>query len=234
MTAMRSVFVDLDGTLIDRPSAEARFLRQLFLGGQLGPRQLLSAAGYFVAYAGRFGRHTAQKNKAYLNGLAVESIAGLAGSFVRNELASGLRPFMLRRLDEHRQAGDRIVLLTGTPDFIAEPLARLLGTSEVIAARPFAARGRFGARPPLRHPFGAAKLEYAWAYCAALGARLADCTAYADAAQDLALLAAVGRAVAVTPDAALGAAARRQGWEVIRPEGIGRAWHEPDRLSVPE
>jgi HAD superfamily hydrolase (TIGR01490 family) len=229
---MRIVFVDLDGTLIDRPSAEARFLRRLFLDGRLGPRQLLPAAAFFLRYGARFRRDTARKNKAYLNGLGVEAVAALARPFVSRELLPLLRPFMLAGLEAHRQAGDRLVLLTGAPDFLAAPLARAVGAADCIATRPDTAAGLFTARPPAQHPYGAEKLARALAFCAAAGARLDECAAYADTGEDLPLLSAVGRAVAVTPDAALAAEARRRGWEILRPEGAAGwpagGWSVPD------
>src|SRR3546814_16786727 len=47
----------------------------------------------------------------------------LRSAVVHERLESRLRPALLTRRDRHRAAGHRIALLTGTPDFIAAPLA---------------------------------------------------------------------------------------------------------------
>jgi phosphoserine phosphatase len=166
--------------------------------------------------------------------MEVGTIAGLAAQFVRHEVLPVLRPFLLRRLDEHRQAGDRIVLLTGAPDFIAEPLGRAIGAWAVVATRPAMTRARFDSRAPLLHPFDVAKLGCARELCAEIGARLDECTAYADAAPDLHLLRDVGRPIAVTPDPALERVAREHGWEIILPEDLAPVWGETGRVSVPD
>src|SRR6185503_12044383 len=46
------------------------------------------------------------------------------------------------------------------------------------------------------------------------GLDLAQCSAYSDSVNDLPMLGAVGRAVAVNPDPALRRVARERGWEI--------------------
>ena len=235
MTAVhRAVFVDLDGTLIDRPGSEARFLRYLFLRGRLGSRQIMAAAAFFLVHGIPLGRHAARKNKAYLYGLDTGETSALAGAWVRRELIPGLRPLVLERLESHRQAGDRIVLLTGAPDFIAEPLAAYLELDDCIATQPAKSDGRFAFGPPDRHPFGAAKLHLAQAWCERTKLALSHSVAYADAHYDIPLLRAVEHAVAVTPDVLLAPEALRLGWEILEPNRVAGAWAAPNRLSIPE
>ncbi len=212
---MACVFVDVDGTLIRGPSCEARFAAYLLRRGRLGASQLAQAALFVPRYAPRFGRHVLKKNKAYLAGLRVEPIAASADAFVRQELKPRLIPELLRRLEVHRGAGEVIVLLTGAPDFIARPLAELVGAALWRATRCSRENGVYTAEPPAEHPFGATKLSYAQEICREVGAELSECAAYADSAYDLPLLERVGRPVAAHPDRALKRAARRAGWEVL-------------------
>lgn len=212
---MACVFVDVDGTLIKGPSCEARFAAYLLRRGRLGTRQLAQAALFVPRFAPSFGRHVLKKNKAYLAGLEVEAIAASAEAFVRQELEPLLRPELVRRLEAHRGAGEVIVLLTGAPDFIARPLAELVGAELWRATKCERANGVYSAEPPAEHPFGAAKLAFAEEVCRQAGSRLSECAAYADSAYDLPLLERVGRPVAAHPDRALKRAARRAGWEVL-------------------
>ena len=61
-------------------------------------------------------------------------------------------------------------------------------------------------------------MRHANKMCARFGARLADCTAYADSIFDLPLLTQVAHPVAVAPDARLAKKAREAGWEILVPE----------------
>jgi hypothetical protein len=61
---------------------------------------------------------------------------------------------------------------------------------------------------------GAAKADAVAALAAREGLELDKCSAYSDSINDLPLLSMVGHAVAVNPDSALRAEAKRQGWEI--------------------
>jgi phosphoserine phosphatase len=61
---------------------------------------------------------------------------------------------------------------------------------------------------------GPAKAIAIKALAAAEGLDLAKCTAYSDSINDIPMLSAVGRAVAVNPDSALRRTAKQNGWEI--------------------
>jgi phosphoserine phosphatase len=62
---------------------------------------------------------------------------------------------------------------------------------------------------------GAHKLARVQAFAAERGVDLADCSFYTDHINDLPLLLAVGRPIAVSPNRRLRAEALRRGWEII-------------------
>ena len=212
---MAGVLVDVDGTLLEGLSSEVRFAAYLVRRLRIGPRQIANAALFVPRWGPRYGRHVFKKNKAYLAGLEVDDVATLAEEFVREKLEARLRPALLERLDAHRAAGDRIALLTGTPEFIARPLARRIGTDLWSATRCARSNGTFTADPPEAHPFHREKVDRSLELCAQLGCRLGDCVAYGDSAYDLPLLRRVGRPVVVSPDRRLKRTARDQGWEIL-------------------
>lgn len=198
---MALAFFDLDGTLAPGPlSCEQAFFLRLLSRRRLGPRQLLAGLAFLPR-----GR----SNKAYLAGLAPEDVGAWAEAFIGESPLSALRASVLERLEGHRRAGDRLVLLTGAPDFLAAPLARRLNIAHCIATVCARANGRYATAPPVEHPYGADKPRLAAALCRSLGEELRDASAYADSHADLALLEAVGRPVAVRPDA------RLRGWELL-------------------
>src|SRR5699024_1673038 len=114
----------------------------------------------------------------------------------------------------HQRQGQPVALLTGTPDFIARPLAALLGVETVAATRCVTHGTRFCAAPPPLHPLGAGKLQQAARLCQDLGVALGETTAYADSIHDRPLLEHVGCPVAVAPDRLLLRLARERGWEI--------------------
>ena len=210
----RLVLFDLDGTLLMGMAAERRLLLRLASSGYLGPRQALAHLGFLLRYGLRHGRYTNKKNKAYAAGLSGAELRRL-GADLAPTLADRLYRPAVTRLRAHLRCGDHVVLLTGTPEFIAEPLGRLLGVSEVCASRWQSEAGRVLALPPARHPFGEEKKRLAERLAEHRGLELADGAAYANAIDDLPLLASVGEPVAVRPDRDLRAVATSRGWEIL-------------------
>ena len=211
----RMVLVDIDGTLFGGMNSEVAFIVYLLRRGRLGPRQLLSAAWFYPRWVLRYRRHVAKKNKAYLNGLKIDDVAAWAERFVAEELLPRIRPAMQQRIDAHRCSGDFVSLLSGTPAFIAAPLARALGADDWNATRCTARDGVYTSAPPAAHPFGREKLQRAAELCAKHRLSLTKAAAYADSRHDLPLLCSVHRPVAVSPDSDLKRAALKNTWEII-------------------
>lgn len=217
---MKAAIFDVDGTMLaGRLSSEALFVRYLFRSGMIGPRQAAQAGLFALVNAPRYGQHVFRKNKAYLAGLALDDVAATARDFVKGELDPLIDRDLLDRMEEHRQAGEAILLLTGTPDFIAGPLAERVGADGWQGARYALLENRFVASPPIRHPLGREKVTAARDLCLRHGADLSGATAYADSIHDLPLLAQVARPVAVRPDRRLADAARSRGWEIMGDPG---------------
>lgn len=212
---MKLVLFDIDGTLVTQPGTELRFFRHLLRAGLLGPRQLGVAALYTLALFPRFGRDTLRKNKSYLSGLQVSVVAEQAEQFVANTLAQHLIPATVKRLREHVNAGDRVVLLSGTPQFIADPLARYLGAEYAMGALCARRGDRFVGGLPCRHPFNGSKVDAARQIAERFGLPLGEAVAYGDSVNDTALFRKVKHSVAIRPGQRLYTMARHEGWEVI-------------------
>jgi HAD superfamily hydrolase (TIGR01490 family) len=206
---------DVDGTLVAGPSTEKRLFIELLVRGWLGPAQLLAFARFGVRHASAHGWHTWKKDKAYLAGLACADVEALVSAWVHRSAARWWFAPCLERLRLHQGAGDTVVLLSGTPQFLADALARELGVARAVGTLCATATGRFLADPPLRHPFGPDKVELVKALCAQLQVPAAGLFAYGDSFHDLPLLRLAGHPVAVRPDRALRAAAGAAGWEIL-------------------
>jgi len=216
---MALAIFDIDGTLVRSPSTERRFYAELLRTGNQGPRQVAASALFLLLNAPRYGRQVFKKNKAYLAWLRRDKVQGLASSWLEAGLAGQWIGLAVSRLRMHQERGDRVLLLSGAPQFIAEGIAAELGVTECIGTR-FSTRGQcFDWRAPTRHPFGVEKLAIAADYCRRAGIAPADVIAYADSRHDLPLLYWCGRPVAVCPDAELLRVAGERHWDVIGDRG---------------
>lgn len=215
MSEQRLAIFDIDGTLVPGASSEVRFVRYLWSQRVLGPRQFAAYGWFCLRYAPRYRRHVLQKNKAYLSGLAQARVRELAAVFVRETLFPALYAPALKRLRLHQQAGDHVVLLSGTPQFLADALMQQLHADGVYAALCATHGDVYRGAPPERHPYGASKVEGARQLAATLGMTLNQAVAYGDSLQDAHLFRAVGEAVAVKPDRGLSAVAAGEGWEIL-------------------
>jgi len=216
---MRIAIFDIDGTLV-RGSTERMFWRFLFRKRRQRLRQLLAYVLFFIRYLPTGGVHTAKKNKAYLCGLSVNEVQILADEFVDQVLPQWFFEPAIQRLRQHRVRGDKVVLMSGTLDCLARALGRRLRADHVCATLCSQRNGVYIAQPPEIHPFDAAKLSLTRQITEQYGTDLGQVAAYGDSRHDLFLLAAVGEAIAVCPDATLGTVAEELGWEVMAPPAM--------------
>lgn len=211
----RLAIFDIDGTLVPDASSETRFARFLWHKRELGARQLLAYLWFCLRYGLRYRQHVMQKNKAYLSGLSETHVQALAHEFVAESLLPELYAPALERLRAHQAAGDTIALLSGTPQFLAEALAAALDADHSLGALCAIRAGVYGVTPPVRHPYGATKVDAAEELAAAAGLPLSGAIAYGDSMHDAYLFRVVDEVVLVQPDHGLSAAADDEGWEVL-------------------
>ncbi|MEO7386577.1 MAG: HAD-IB family hydrolase [Gammaproteobacteria bacterium] len=206
---------DVDGTLVAGASTEKRLFAHLLRRGVLKPAQLMACLRFGARYWPEFGRQVWKKNKAYLAGLGCADMEALVDGWVQRSAPRWWFAPCVERLRRHQAVGDTVVLLSGTPQFVADALARELGVSRAIGTLCAAVGGRFLAEPPLRHPFGAGKRELVSGLCAEFGVPASDVFAYGDSLHDLPLLRFAGHPVAVRPDVALRREAVAATWEIL-------------------
>jgi HAD superfamily hydrolase (TIGR01490 family) len=121
-------------------------------------------------------------------------------------------------VDRHRSAGDLVVLTTATNRFLTELTAVHLGLPHLIATEcETAADGHFTGRIAGTLNMRAGKVTRLHEWLAQQSMELRDCesTFYSDSINDLPLLSAVRRPVAVNPDMRLAAIAAERGWPVL-------------------
>ncbi len=130
----RLVVFDLDGTITRRDTLLP------YVAGLLAKRpwrlpRLLRVAPALLAYGlGRIdrGELKARLLRATLRGRTRTELDAWTAQFVPRLLDRGMRADALRALEDHRRAGDILVLLTASPDLYAPSIAAALRFDEVI------------------------------------------------------------------------------------------------------
>ena len=123
-----------------------------------------------------------------------------------------LYPEAITAVREHKSAGHRIVLLSGTLDFLLEPFKDL--ADDVLTARLEEENGVYTGELSGAPVAGEARARMLASFARRRNVDLSRSYAYADSISDLPMLEAVGIPVAVNPDARLRAAARDRGWQI--------------------
>ena len=132
-------------------------------------------------------------------------------------------PQMLDEVHSHQDAGRATFIVSAAGNGVVEPLASVLGMDGGIGTRyEVDAEGAFTGRFDGPFVYGPGKVEAMEAFASEHGIDLADSYAYSDSLSDLPMLEAVGHAVVVNPDPALTEIAKREGWQTMRFERLGR------------
>lgn len=138
--------------------------------------------------------------------------------FMREVIEPAILPQARALLQKHADAGEQVVIITATNEFITAPIAQALGVQELIAVR--LARGADGwitgeieGTPSMREGKVARLQE--WLAARGLDWDTVDSTFYSDSLNDLPLLEKVHRPVATNPDPRLRAIAQQRGWPIL-------------------
>jgi HAD superfamily hydrolase (TIGR01490 family) len=215
----RLALFDLDHTLIDGDSDEL-WCAHLGRRGLLAPGFAERSAALMAGY--RDGRVDplafCEFHVATLAGRRAADWAPLLAEFLREAIEPRIKAGAAALVEPHRDDA-WLVMTTATNRVVAAPTAQRLGFEHLIATEcdtdaDGVLTGRVRGTPNLR----AGKLERLHGWLAARGGALGDfdSCAYSDSINDLPLLEAVTRPVAVDPDARLAAVAAERGWPVLR------------------
>ncbi len=215
-----AVFFDVDGTLIQTTIVHyyMYFRRQGMsaLGSVPWRAGFLLKCGYYLLLD--------KISRSRLNVVFYRSYRGMAVDEVRDLVPGCHRDVISPRrfqeveacVTEHRRAGRRIVLVTGSIDFIIQPLAVELGVDDVVAPSLITSNGRFTGEldgPPIGEEEKARRVRR---FAKANAIDLSESHAYGDSIADLPMLETVGHPHAVNPDKALTKAAAARNWPVHR------------------
>jgi len=217
---MKLALFDLDHTLIpiDSDHAWGEFTTRIGWtdAGQFKRR---NDAFYAQYLAGTLDIHehirfTTEQARRHGPGAAAEAHA----LFMREVIAPVILPAARALVEQHRRAGDVLVVVTATNEFVTRPIAASFGIEELIAVN--LARGPDGwitgeidGTPSFRE--GKVARVADWLAARGHGWGDVEITFYSDSHNDVPLLEKARHPVATNPDDALRAVAAERGWPIL-------------------
>jgi HAD superfamily hydrolase (TIGR01490 family) len=148
---------------------------------------------------------------------ATNSIAAHA-RFMRDVVQKNLKPEALALVAQHQRAGDEVLVVTATNEFVTRPIADVFGVKELIAVQLERGpdgwfNGEIRGVPSFRG--GKVTRMEQWLAARQLGWADVDSTFYSDSINDLPLLEKVRHPIATNPDDRLRALASERGWRIL-------------------
>ena len=213
-----AAFFDLDRTLIRRSSvlALAPSFRARGLISRLDVAKSVLWQILFVlrGASARRVRSAAENGMTILEGFTVEEMQHLVGDAMEPVLRPLVYAEPLRLVQQHRERGEKVYVVSATLQEIVEHIADDLGFDGAIGSTCEIVDGVYTGKT-LRAAHGEGKARALRELAAAEGLDLAASTAYSDSYSDVPFLEAVGHPVAVNPDRKLRRIARLRGWPTI-------------------
>ena len=218
---MRLALFDLDNTLLGGDSDHA-------WGDYLCERGILDADEYkarndafYVDYLA--GQLNLQDYLAFSLEILARTDRAQLDEWHRDFMRDCIEPIMLPKalalLEKHREAGDKLVIITATNRFVTGPIAERLGVETLLATEAEIVDGRYTGRSIDVPCFKEGKVTRLNRWLEEEGFDLEDSYFYSDSMNDLPLLEQVANPVVVDPDPRLHEEAKRRGWKEISLRG---------------
>ena len=212
------VFFDVDGTLLKSTivhyyiwmrSAQAPFLlKKLWLVG------FLPKIVYYLVLDSVSRIRFNQVFYRNYRGMNAEQTRELSLEMFETYLRPKIFAEAVSQIQEHKEQGMTVVLVTGSLDFIVQPIADYLAVDAVLAPQLREENGQFTGELTTAPFIGEAKAKAMRNYADQHEISLEESYAYGDSQSDLPMLECVGNPVVVNPGKALREKAVESGWEM--------------------
>ncbi|WP_373082784.1 HAD family hydrolase [Zhongshania sp.] len=143
----------------------------------------------------------------------------LHDTFMRKYIAPLRLPKADALIQQHREAGDFLMIITATNSFVTGPIAAALGINTLLASEGEIIDGRYTGKPSGIPCFQEGKVTRLNSWLKDNKQSLDGSYFYSDSHNDIPLLNVVAKPVAVDPDDKLREYAEKAGWPVISLRG---------------
>jgi HAD superfamily hydrolase (TIGR01490 family) len=145
----------------------------------------------------------------------VEQLHQWRADYLKQKIEPIMLPAAQQLIQQHRDRGDTLLIITATNSFITAPIAEMLGIKHLIATEPEFKAGRYTGAVAGTPSFHQGKVTRLNAWLAEQKLDLSGSVFYSDSHNDLPLLEIVDTPVAVDPDPTLEQIATQRGWRIL-------------------
>lgn len=218
---MALAIFDLDNTLLGGDSDHAWGEFACDLGVVDAQKFRISNDNFYLDYqAGKLDIQAYLRHAlSPLTGVDEETARGWHEHFMREKIEPMLLPAAQSLLQQHRERGDHLLIITATNRFITGPIALRMGIEDLIACDAEIIDGHYTGQPSGIPAYGQGKVLRLEHWLQQRTLTLQDSWFYSDSHNDIPLLEVVDNPVAVDPDSRLLERARKSGWQVISLRG---------------
>jgi HAD superfamily hydrolase (TIGR01490 family) len=218
-TYRAAAYFDVDGTLTKTNLFDTLWFYLLnqqnpFAGLGRVAKTVASIPGYLAADQVDRSTFNEMLFQGY-EGFSEDRLLDLSDEVFDNVLRPALYKDALSLVKRTKQSGLRVVLLSGSPDFLLQRLGKVLDADDIIGNRLQFKDGRATGKlmPPI--VAGPEKAKIIKDHAKQHGFDLDECAAYSDSMSDVPMLSVVGRPAAVNPDFRLRAMAKTHRWPIL-------------------
>ena len=214
---MKLAIFDLDNTLIGGDS-------DCLWGEFLTEKGYIDSDAYKKGHERFYGQYTEGTMDIYeflqfqLKVLADNDMQTL-NAWRENYIEEKIRPIVLPKaveiVEDHRQKGHELLIVTATNRFITEPIAKEYNIKELIACEPEIVDGEYTGKVVGTPSFADGKVTRLNEWLERRGNKLEESWFYSDSHNDIPLLKEVDHAIAVDADEKLIKEAKKQNWPII-------------------
>jgi len=213
----RAAFFDLDLTRTKK-DCFSLFLKFIYVTRWTGAMHLPYLTGLLILRKTRVIslKTFKERSLALLKGMTKGEITTLGNQFFQHWIKPMLRQKAVEKIQWHKCRGDRIFVISASPDIYVQAVCEFLGCDDYACTRLAYDNGRFTGHIIGPDCLGQEKEKVIHALAGRHNIDLEASSAYSDHESDLPFFESIGKKVAVTPTPTLEQIALSENWEIVK------------------
>ena len=145
----------------------------------------------------------------------MQTILAWRERFLEEKIRPLILPKAIKLIEDHRNMGHKLLIITATNSFITAPIAGLFQIDDLIATEPEIVNGQYTGKLSGTPSFAEGKVSRYEQWLQENTIKVETSWFHSDSHNDLPLLNKVSHPIAIDPDDALNAEAKKRGWPVM-------------------
>lgn len=205
---------DVDRTLLRKTSGEMQLIQFLIKHRMLPFTNVLRVFIHFFQNILKGIHEAALRNKLYMYGVDEKILQSLLPRLYKEHLESRISSYAYQRIQDLKNKGYTILLLSGTLDFIVQLLVQKLKLDAGIGSKMEIINYRYTGRIIGPHPFHRTKVQILKDWLNGREIDYSASWAFGDSWADVPLLESFGHPIALNPGHVLKWRAKIRGWQI--------------------